>query len=101
MKNIEKLFKEAQKAQEELQKQMESLEVEASSGGGMVSVKMNGAKHLLQVKIDPEAIKSGDIEMLEDLVTAAVNEAARRVDEEMSNQIQNLMGGLKLPGFKL
>lgn len=101
MKNIEKLFKEAQKAQEELQRQMESLALEASSGGGMVSVKMNGAKHLLQVKIDPEAIKSGDVEMLEDLIVAAVNEAARRVDEEMSNQIRNLMGGLKLPGFKL
>ncbi len=100
MKNIEKLFKEAQKAQEEMQRQMESLEVEASSGGGMVSVKMNGAKHLLEVKIDPEAIKSGDVEMLQDLVVAAVNEASRRVDEEMSNQIQNLMGGLKLPGFK-
>lgn len=101
MRNIEKLFKEAQRAQEELQRQMESLALEASSGGGMVSVKMNGAKHLLQVKIDPEAIKSGDVEMLEDLIVAAVNEAARRVDEEMSNQIRNLMGGLKLPGFKL
>ena len=73
--------------------------VEGSSGGGMVSIKMNGLKQVLGVKIEPDAVTSGDLEMLQDLIVAAFNEAARKVDEELSGQIGNLTGGLKIPGL--
>jgi len=68
--------------QEQLQKQMAEMSVEGSAGGGMVSVKMNGLKHVLGIKIEPEAVSSGDVEMLQDLIVAAINEAARKVDDE-------------------
>ena len=88
-----------QKMQEELQQQMESLRVEASSGGGMVTVQMNGTKQVLSVKIDPEAVKTGDVEMLQDLVQAAVNQALRQVDEAMADKLGGLTGGMKIPGL--
>ncbi len=99
MKNMQQMMAQAQKMQEQLQKQLEQTVVEASAGGEMVSVKMNGNKHLLSVKIDPEVLSGGDQEMLQDLIVAAVNEAARRVDEAMAGQLGNLASGLKIPGL--
>ena len=80
MKNMQQIMKQAQKMQEQLQKQMAEMSVEGSAGGGMVSVKLNGLKQMLSVKIDPDAVTSGDVEMLQDLIVAAFNEAARKVD---------------------
>jgi len=76
---------------------MQETVVEASSGGGTVSVKMDGRKQLLGLKIDPEAVRSGDIEMLQDLITAAVNEAARQVDQAMQSTVGGMLGGMGLP----
>jgi len=96
---MQQIMKQAQKMQEQLQKQMAEMSVEGSAGGGMVSVKMNGLKHVLGIKIEPEAVSSGDVEMLQDLIVAAINEAARKVDDELGGQIGNLTGGLKIPGL--
>ena len=99
MKSFGDLMKQAQKMQEQLQKQMAEMSVEGSAGGGMVSVKLNGLKQMLSVKIEPDAVTSGDVEMLQDLIVAAFNEAARKVDDELSGQIGGLTGGLKIPGL--
>jgi DNA-binding YbaB/EbfC family protein len=102
MKNLQQMqqiMKQVQQMQEQLQKQLDELIVEASSGGGMVAVKMNGQKQLVAVHIDREVFASGDLEMLQDLVQTAVNEAARRVDEQMASRVGNLAGGLSLPGL--
>jgi DNA-binding YbaB/EbfC family protein len=73
--------------------------VEATSGGGMVTVVMNGAKQVQSLKIDPEAVSKEDVEMLQDLIIAAINDAHRKADEELSKQMSGLMGGLKIPGL--
>jgi nucleoid-associated protein EbfC len=102
MKNplqMQQILKQVQQFQEQLQKQLDELVVEATAGGGMVSVKMNGQKHLHEVRIDPEVFASQDLEMLQDLILVAVNEASRRVDEQMSSQMGNLAGGLSIPGL--
>ena len=99
MPNMQQIMKQAQKMQEQLKKQMEDLVVEASAGGGMVTVKMNGQKQLLAVSIDPEALSSSDREMIQDLILAAVNEANRKVDEQLQGEIGNLAGGMKIPGL--
>jgi len=96
--NMQQLLKQAQKMQEQLQKQMEATVVDASAGGGMVSVRMNGSKQLISVQIDSEVFAGGDREMLQDLVVAAVNEAVRKVDEAVAGQFGNLTG-LKIPGL--
>jgi DNA-binding YbaB/EbfC family protein len=93
--NIQAMMKQAQQMQEKLQKQMAELRVEATAGGGMVSVVVNGTKQIMSLKIDPEAVSKDDVEMLQDLILAAINDAHRKVDEEMSKQ----MGGMKLPGL--
>jgi hypothetical protein len=91
--------------QEKLEKQIEDVAVEASAGGGMVTVKMNGQKQLTEVRIEPDVFKGKDQEMLQDLIQGAVNEAARRVDEELAKQVKELSGGvpgvagLKIPGL--
>jgi len=97
--NMQQLMKQAQKMQEQLQKQMETTIIEASAGGGMVSVKINGNKQLLSIHIEQEVFSSEDKEMLQDLMVAAVNEGMRKVDEAMAGQIGNLTGGLKIPGL--
>ena len=97
--NMQQIMKQAQKMQEQLQKQMEATVVEATAGGGMVSVKMNGNRHLISVQIDPEVFAGGDKEMLQDLIVAAINEAVRKVDEAMSGQLGGLTSGLKIPGL--
>ena len=97
--NIQQMMKQAQQMQERLQKQMAELRVEATSGGGMVSVVMSGNKQLVSLRIDPEVVSGGDVEMLQDLILAAINDANRKADEAMSQQLGGMMGGLKLPGM--
>ncbi len=97
--NINQLMKQAQQMQERMQKQMAELRVEATAGGGMVTVVINGAKQLQSITIDPEAVSKEDVEMLQDLILAAVNDAHRKADEAMSNQMGGMMGGLKIPGM--
>lgn len=99
MKNMQQIMKQAQKMQEQLQKQMEATVVEASAGGGMVSVKINGNKQVLSIQIDQEVFGNEDKEMLQDLIVAAVNEGMRKIDEALAGQIGNLTGGLKIPGL--
>src|SRR5262249_60619360 len=93
--DIKALMKQAQKMQEKLQKEIAELKVEATSGGGMVTVTMSGSHELLSVRISPEVVKSQDVEMLEDLVRAAVNEARRKIEEAMSEKV----GALRVPGL--
>ena len=97
--NLQQMMKQAQQMQEKLQKQMEATVVDATAGGGMVSIKMNGQKQLLSVQIDQEVFTSGDKDMLQDLIVAAVNEGIRKVDETMQSQLGSLTGGLKIPGL--
>jgi DNA-binding YbaB/EbfC family protein len=97
--NIQQMMKQAQQMQERLQKQMADMRVEATSGGGMVSVVMNGTKHLQSLRIDPEAVSKDDVEMLQDLILAAINDAHRKVDEALQQQMSGMMGGLKIPGM--
>ena len=95
--NIQKMMRQAREMQERMQRELAELEVEASAGGGMVTVKMTGHKQLTAVAIDPEIVAANDPAMLADLVLVAVNEAARRVDEEMQSRLGSLAGGL--PGL--
>jgi|SRR5687767_7360629 DNA-binding YbaB/EbfC family protein len=98
--NIKQLMKQAQQMQEQMQRNMASIEVEGTSGGGMVKATMSGNKEVLAIVIDKEAVDPNDVEMLQDLVKAAVNEAARKVDEAMQNQLGSMMPpGMKMPGF--
>jgi hypothetical protein len=97
--NIQQMMKQAQQMQEKLQKQMSELRVEATAGGGMVAVVMNGNKQIQSLKIDPEAVSKDDVEMLQDLIMAAVNDALRKVDEELKNKVGGIMSGLGLPGL--
>src|SRR5579875_35610 len=105
VKALQQMLSQFRQAQEKLEKRIGEISVEASAGGGMVVVRMNGQKHLTEVRIDPEDFKSKDQEMLQELTIAAVNEAARRVDEELSKQVTELAGGMpgiagmKIPGL--
>lgn len=95
--NLQQMMKQAQKMQEEMAKEMESLRVDSTAGGGIVKVEMNGNKEVLAIKIDPEA--ASDVEMLQDLVVAAVNECGRKVDEVVQNKLGSALGGMKIPGL--
>jgi DNA-binding YbaB/EbfC family protein len=97
--NIQQMMKQAQQMQEKLQKQMADLRVEATAGGGMVTVVMNGNKQVQSLTIDPEAVSKDDVEMLQDLILAAINDAHRKADEALSKQMSGMMGGLKIPGM--
>ena len=97
--NINQMMKQAQQMQERLQQQMAELRVEASAGGGMVSVVVNGNKQIQSLTIDPEVVSKDDVEMLQDLIVAAINDAARKSEEELRRQMGGLMGGLKIPGL--
>ncbi len=97
--NIKQLMKQAQQMQEQMQRQMATIKVEGTAGGGMVKVEMNGNKEVLSVTIDKEAVDPEDVDMLQDLVKAAANEAARKVDEEMQSSMGAMTGGMKMPGF--
>jgi DNA-binding YbaB/EbfC family protein len=95
--NIQQMMKQAQQMQDRLQKQMAELKVEGNAGGGMVTVVVNGAKQVQSLTIDPEVVSKEDVEMLQDLIVAAINDAQRKVDEEMAEK----MGGMLPPGLKL
>jgi DNA-binding YbaB/EbfC family protein len=97
--NIQAMMKQAQEMQQRLQKQMAELRVEATAGGGMVTVVVNGTKQLQSIRIDPEVVSKDDVEMLQDLIVAAVNDAGRKVDEQLGQSMNGLMGGLKIPGL--
>lgn len=93
--NIQQMMKEAQKMQEKMSREMEEMIVDATVGGGVVSVKMRGTKELIELRIDPEAVKEGDVEMLQDMIVAAVNEANRKIEEGMKSKL----GGMLPPGL--
>jgi DNA-binding YbaB/EbfC family protein len=102
--DIQKMLGQAQQMQEQMEQRLAAIVVEATSGGGAVTVKMNGKKQVLSLKIDPSAVaglgsNAADIEMLEDLVVAALNEASRRADESMQSGLSGMLGGLGLPGL--
>jgi len=97
--NPQQLMKQAQQMQERMQKQMAELKVEGNAGGGMVTVTMNGAKQVLALKLDPEAVTKDDVEMLQDLILAAINDAQRKADEAMQSSMGGMLGGLKIPGL--
>jgi len=94
-----KLMKQLQQAQEQMQAEIAALVVEATSGGGMVKVEVDGQKQLLRLTIDPEVVSKDDVEMLQDLVVAAINEASRKVDEAIQEKVGGLTGGMKIPGL--
>ena len=102
---LQQMLSRFRQLQEDLQRQVNSVTVESSAGGGMVTVKMNGQKQIVDIRIEPDVFAGKDQEMLQDLVRAAVNEASRRVDEELANQMKNLAGGIpgiagmKIPGL--
>jgi nucleoid-associated protein EbfC len=97
--DIANMMKQAQEMQERLQRDMSDLTIQATAGGGMVTVTVNGHKHLQKIAIDPEVVSKDDIGMLQDLIIAAVNDAHRKVDEAMKQRMGGLLGGLKLPGM--
>jgi nucleoid-associated protein EbfC len=105
VKALQQMLAQFRQVQETLEKQIDEISVEATAGGGMVSVKMNGQKQLTDVRIEPDVFKGKDQEMLQELILAAVNDATRRVDEELSKQVKELSGGmpgvagLKIPGL--
>ncbi len=93
--NMQQMMRQAQQMQEKLQREIAEIKVEASAGGGMVNVQMDGQKHLLAVKIDPEV--AGDVEMLQDLIVAAASEAVKKVDEMIQQKMGGMLGGMGLP----
>jgi DNA-binding YbaB/EbfC family protein len=93
--NIQQMMKQAQQMQEQLQRQMAELRIEASAGGGMVTVVVNGAKQIQSLKIDPEVVAKDEVEMLQDLIVAAVNDAHRKADEELSRKMGGMIPGLR------
>jgi DNA-binding YbaB/EbfC family protein len=97
--NIQKMMQQAQEMQEKLQQQLRATIVEGTAGGGMVTVTMNGVKEVQGLKIDPEVVSPEDVEMLQDLIVAAIAEAQRRADELMSQQMGGMMGGMNIPGL--
>ena len=97
--NLQNMMKQAQEMQERLKKQMGDMRVEATAGGGMVTVVVNGTKQVQSVSIDPEVVSKDEVEMLQDLIVAAINDAGRKVDEQLGQTMSGLMGGLKIPGL--
>ena len=97
--DIQKMMQQAQQMQENLQRQLKQTKVEATAGGGMVSVVMNGVKEIQSLTIDPEVVSRDDVEMLQDLIVAAITDAQRRADDLVSQQMGGMMGGLKIPGL--
>ena len=97
--DIQTMMQQAKQMQEQLQKRMADIRVEATAGGGMVTVVINGAKQVQSIRIDPEVVAKDDVEMLQDLIVAAINDANRKVDQEVGQSMSGLMGGLKVPGL--
>jgi nucleoid-associated protein EbfC len=97
--NIEAMMQQAKQMQERLQRQMADMRAEATAGGGMVTVVVDGTKQIQSLRIDPEVVSRDDVEMLQDMIVAAVNDAHRKVDQELGKQMGGLMSGLKIPGL--
>ncbi|NDD62566.1 MAG: YbaB/EbfC family nucleoid-associated protein [Acidobacteria bacterium] len=95
--NLQQMMQQAQKMQEQMTRDMQSLRVDAAAGGGMVRVEMNGHKELLSIRIEPEA--AADLEMLQDLIVAACNECGRKIDENLQSRLGSALGGLNIPGM--
>src|SRR6201996_6387633 len=93
--NMQQMMRQAQQMQDKMQQEIAAIKVEASAGGGMVTVQMDGQKNLLSVKIDPEV--AGDVEMLQDMILAACNEAVKKVDSEVNGKMSGMLGGMGLP----
>jgi len=97
--NIAAMMQQAKQMQEQMQQRMAETRVEATSGGGMVTVVVNGTKQVLSIKIDPDVVSKDEVEMLQDLIVAALNDANRRVDEQLGNSMKGMLGGLGIPGL--
>jgi len=99
MGNLQKMLKQAKEMQDKIQRESAEMRVEGSSGGGMVTVIIDGTKSLISIKVDPEVVDKDDVEMLQDLIVAAFNDASTKVDEELSKKLGTLGAGLKIPGL--
>lgn len=99
MGNLQRMLKQAKEMQDRIQKESAEMRVEGSSGGGMVSVTLDGTKNLISIKIDPEVVNKDDVDMLQDLIIAAFNDANAKVDENLSQKLGALGAGLKIPGL--
>ena len=97
--NLQKMMKQAKEMQDKIQKETAEMRVEGSSGGGMVAVTLDGTKNLISIEIDPEVVNSDDVEMLQDLIIAAFNDASVKVDENLSQKLGALGAGMKIPGL--
>jgi len=97
--NIATVMQQAKQMQEQMQQRMAEMRVEATAGGGMVTVVVNGSKQLQSLRIDPEVVSKEDVEMLQDLILAAVNDAHRKVDEQLGQSMSGMLGGMKIPGL--
>jgi DNA-binding YbaB/EbfC family protein len=93
------MMRQAKQLQDRLQKELATISVEGTAGGGMVTVVVNGHKHVQKITIDPDIVSKDDVTMLQDLIAAAVNDAVRKVDEELKRKVGGMMGGLGLPGL--
>jgi DNA-binding YbaB/EbfC family protein len=102
VKALQQMLMQFRQMQERLQQRVAELQVEASAGGGMVTVKMNGQKQVTALRIEPDVFAGKDVEMLQDLIAAAVNEAGRQVDEALADQMKDIAGGIAgMPGLKI
>ena len=99
MGNLQKMLKQAKEMQEKIKKELEVMRVEGTSGGGMVEIVMDGNKNIISIKIDPEVVNKEDVEMLQDLISAAFNDAAGKVDENLKEKMGAMGAGLKIPGL--
>ena len=99
MLEMMKQAREMQKKMAKAQKKVAKAEITATAGGGMVTVVLDGTKRLVSIRLDREVVSEGDIEMLQDLIVAAVNDASRKVDEKLSQSMQGMLGGMKIPGL--
>jgi len=97
--NLQKMLKKAQEMQEKFQRETAEMRIEGSSGGGMVSLVLDGTKNVISIKIDPEVVNKEDVEMLQDLIIAAFNDANSKVEEALSEKLGGLNTGLKIPGL--
>ena len=97
--NIQNMMKQAQEMQERLQRDMSDLTIQATAGGGMVTVVMNGNKQVERLTLDPDVVSKEDVEMLQDLILAAINDAQRKAEEGMQKQMSGMLGGMKIPGM--
>ena len=99
MGNLHKMMKQAKEMQDNLQRELAEMRITGSSGGGMIEVTLDGNRNLMAIKIDPEVVNKDDVEMLQDLITAAFNDAGAKVDEELSKKLGAMGAGLKIPGL--